>query len=158
MKLYEINQEIFNILNNIDEETGEISDDQFNQLSELKLAREEKIENTALYLKNIKAEIEAVKAEKDKFAKRQKALENSFESGKNYLKYELHGEKYKSIKNNIYYGSSESVKITNEELVPENYLIPQEPKIDRNAIKNALKAGESINGAELKKNEYIVIR
>ncbi len=158
MKLYEINQEIFNILNNIDAETGEISDDQFNQLSELKLAREEKIENTALYLKNIKAEIEAVKAEKDKFAKRQKALENSFESGKNYLKYELHGEKYKSVKNNIYYGSSESVEITNEELVPKDYLIPQEPKIDRNAIKKALKAGDMVNGAELKKNEYIVIR
>lgn len=158
MKLYEINNEIFNILNSVDEETGEISDDQFNQLAELQLAREEKIENTALYLKNVKAEIEAVKAEKDKFAKRQKALENNFENGKNYLKYELHGEKYKSVKNNIYYGSSESVEITDTELVPENYLIPQEPKIDRNAIKKALKAGENINGAELKKSEYIVIR
>ena len=158
MKLYEINNEIFNIFNSVDEETGEISDDQFNQLAELQLAREEKIENTALYLKNVKAEIEAVKAEKDKFAKRQKALENNFENGKHYLKYELHGEKYKSIKNNIYYGKSTSVEIKDVKSIPEEYLIPQDPQIDKKAIQKALKAGEDISGAELKESQYIVIR
>ena len=67
MNLYEIDAEIMNC---VDVETGEIFDvDKFEELS---LSREAKIENICLWIKNLKAEIEALKAEKDAFAKRQK--------------------------------------------------------------------------------------
>ena len=48
MKLYEINHEIEMILESIDEE---LTDEQFQALTDLEMKREEKIENTALYIK-----------------------------------------------------------------------------------------------------------
>lgn len=50
MTLYEINQTILSL---IDEETGEILDE--DQLERLNIAKEEKRENIALYIKNLRA-------------------------------------------------------------------------------------------------------
>ena len=158
MKLYEINQEIDEILSSIDEETGEITEEQFEQLTNLQFAREEKIENTALYIKNLKAEKEIIKKEKDRLADKERATENKIKSVTNYLKDMLRGEKYKSPLNSIYYGRSASVNITDFESIPGDYLIEQEPKVDKTAIRKAIQAGENISGAELKENQYIVIR
>ena len=66
MNLYEIDSEI---LGCVDITTGEIFDE--DKFEELSLSREAKIENICLWIKNLKAEIEALKAEKDAFAKRQ---------------------------------------------------------------------------------------
>ena len=60
MNLYEIDAEI---LGCVDVETGEIFDvDKFEELS---LTRDAKIENICLWIKNLKAQAEALKAEKD---------------------------------------------------------------------------------------------
>ena len=91
MNLFEIDNEIMNC---IDEETGEVID--IEKLDDLQMQREEKIENICLWIKNLKAEAEALKEEKDNFAKRQKAAENKAESLKQYIESYLNGEKYKS--------------------------------------------------------------
>ena len=56
MTLYEINNAI---LECVDMETGEIIDS--DKLSELQMAFDEKIENVALWIKDLKAESEAIK-------------------------------------------------------------------------------------------------
>ena len=61
--LYEINQAITEC---IDNETGEIID--VEKLEELQLEREAKIENVALWYKNLLSDAEAYKAEKNAFA------------------------------------------------------------------------------------------
>ena len=67
MTIYEINEEI---LNCIDLETGEIID--IDRLNDLQLERDAKIENVACWIKELKAEAEAIKAEKLVLAERQK--------------------------------------------------------------------------------------
>ena len=58
MTLYEIDQQL---LDCIDLETGEIIDAE--KLTELTMERDEKIEKVALWIKELKAEAEALKAE-----------------------------------------------------------------------------------------------
>ena len=80
MTLYEIDEQI---LGCVDSETGEIIDEE--KLAELNIAFDEKVENIALWIKNLLSEAEAIKQEKLKLGDRQKAAENKAESLKKYL-------------------------------------------------------------------------
>ena len=51
-----------------------------------------------------------------------------------------------------------SVNITDENILPEDYLIPQPPKVDKTSLKEALKSGIEVPGAELKQTEGLRIR
>ena len=88
MNLFEIENEIMNCW---DQETGEILDS--DRLDQLEMERDTKIENIALYIKNLTADAEALKAEKQSFAERQKAAENKAELLKKYLATYLAGQK-----------------------------------------------------------------
>ena len=93
MNLYEINEKLelgFDI------ETGEILDAEY--LDKLAMERDMKIENIALWIKNLKSEAEALKAEKDVFAQRQKSAENKMEQLKKYLANALAGKSSKQRK------------------------------------------------------------
>ena len=59
--LYEINKAILECL---DPETGEIIDD---RISELLMEKEQKLENIALWIKNLQADVQMFKSEKESF-------------------------------------------------------------------------------------------
>ncbi len=86
MTLYEIDKAITDLA---DPETGEITD--FEALDNLQMARDQKIENIACYYKNLVSDAEAIKAEKEALAERQKVAENKAARLKEYLSYALHG-------------------------------------------------------------------
>lgn len=151
--LYEINQ---GIIDCVDMETGEIIDAE--KLAELQIDRKDKIENIALYIKNLRADAAAYKAEKDEFARRQKVAENKEKSLTEYLASVLSGEKVKADRFSISYRKSQSVAITDSDSVPDEYKIKQEPKIDKAKIKKAIKEGADIAGAELVENQNIIIK
>ena len=67
-------------------------------------------------------------------------------------------EKVKAGSFSVSMSTSQAVNITNEKEIPCIYLVEQPPKIDKIGIKNALKAGEEINGAELINNTGVRIR
>ena len=73
--LYEINAQIEQAWSAaVDPETGEIiSEEAAQAIEQLSMARDEKVENLALYYKNLMAEAEALKAEKQTLAARQSA-------------------------------------------------------------------------------------
>ena len=73
--LYEIDNEI---LSCVDLETGEVIDTE--KLDALQMEREKKVEAVACWVKDLKAEAEAIKAEKQILADRQKAAENKAEN------------------------------------------------------------------------------
>ena len=151
--LYEISQELLNLT---DQDTGEITD--WEQFEALQMARDEKIENIGLWIKNLNAEAAAYKAEKDAFAEKQKRAENKAESLKKYLDSVLAGSKFKTTKLEVSYRKSTSVSI-DESKLPAKYL--QEVvsyKIDKRDISDKLKAGEVIEGATLIENQNIQIR
>lgn len=153
MNLYEIEKEIMDC---IDEETGEIVD--VEKLDSLVMERDVKIENICLWIKNLKADAVALKAEKDNFAARQKSAENKAESLTKYISSYLNGDKYKSARVTVSYRKSEAVNITDITQVPEEYIKPVEPQADKTAIKNAIKGGLIIPGAEIVENQNIQIK
>ena len=77
MKLYEIDQEIQKILDNmeIDEETGEAVLD-VEALEALQEQRQNKLEGAALYVKDLEAMAKAIREEEKALAKRRQAMES----------------------------------------------------------------------------------
>lgn len=142
--LYEINEAI---LACIDEETGEILDGE--RLNELQMERSDKIESVALWYKDLTAEIKAFKAEKNAFAERQKKAEAKAESIKKWLADALNGERFETAKALVSFRKSQKIEIDNIYDVDENFLRYSEPTADKNAIKDAIKAGEAVKGARL---------
>lgn len=153
MKLYEIDQAI---LNCIDLETGEIIDTE--QLDKLTMEREAKLENVACWIKELKVEAEALKAEKQRLAERQKVAENKMESLKKYLAYALDGQAFKTVRASVTFRKSQAVEIADIYKLDENYLRYKEPEADKTAIKEALKAGQTVAGATLVENTSVIIK
>lgn len=153
MKLYEINQAIMEC---VDLETGEIIDTE--QLDKLTMEREAKLENVACWIKELKAEAEALKAEKMAFAKRQQVAENKMESLKKYLAYALDGQAFKTVRASVTFRKSQAVEIADIYKLDENYLRYKEPEADKTAIKEALKAGQTVAGATLVENTSVIIK
>ena len=158
MTIYEINEQI---LNCIDSETGEIID--IDKLNELELERDAKIENVACWIKELKAEAEAIKAEKLALAERQKVAENKAESLKKWLAYALQGEKFKTAKCSVSFRKTESVEVTDEGLSNlmkehDELLTYKAPEPNKKAIKDAIKDGLSVEGVQLVQNTSTIIK
>ena len=151
--LYEIDEAIMSC---IDEETGEIIDSE--KLDKLQMERDKKIENVACWIKDLKAEAEALKAEKQAFAERQKVAENKMESLKKWLAYALKGEKFKTVRASVSFRTTDKVEIADIYKLDENYLRYKEPEADKDAIKKAIKAGQEVAGVTLVKNTSVIIK
>ena len=102
----------------------------------------------------LKAQAASFKAEADRLAAKAKARENSVKRLQDYLLYsmEVAGmEKLRTPLGLFYPQTTMSVEITNAWAVPDKFTIPQEPKVDRDAIKRAHKeTGEIFEGVEIK--------
>ena len=158
MTIYEINEQI---LNCIDPETGEIID--IDRLNDLQLERDAKIENVACWIKELKAEAEAIKTEKQTLAERQRVAENKAESLKKWLAYALQGEKFKTAKCSVSFRKTESVEVTDEGLSNlmkehDELLTYKAPEPNKKAIKDALKDGLSVQGVRLECNTSTIIK
>lgn len=143
MKLYEINEAI---LNCIDPETGEADPD---KLDGLLMMREEKLENLTLWVKELKAEADAIKAEEKALAERRQAKERKAESLKKYLDEALAGQKFETSRCVVSFRKSQKVEITDFDKIPDDYLRYKTPEPDKTAIKAAIKDGLTVEGCEL---------
>ena len=156
MTLYELDKAIadFELIVN---EDGEVLN--IDELDELQLAREQKIEGISLWVKNLEAEKEAVKHEKDNFADREKRLDKKIDSLKGYLTYALQGEKFSTPKVAVSFRKSESVLVKDEYLIPDEYCeftVMRKP--NKKNIKDALKKGKELMGVELVEKNNISIK
>ena len=158
MKLYEIDNAI---LECIDMETGEIIDAE--KLDALNMERDAKIENVVLWIKDLKAEAEAIKAEKLALAERQKIAENKVDSLKKWVAYALGGQKFSTAKCAVSFRNTESVEVTEEgieALMKEHneLLTYKAPEPNKKAIKDAIKDGLSVAGVQLVQNVSTIIK
>ena len=153
MNLFQIDEEIMSC---VDMETGEIVDTE--RLEQLQMDRDTKIENIACWIKNLTADVKALKAQKQAFADRQKAAENKAESLKKYLSGYLGGQKFSTDKVAISFRKTSSVNVTNIGQIPAEYLKYAEPTADKTAIKKAISAGVEITGAEIVEGQSISIK
>ena len=158
MKLYEIDNAI---LECIDMETGEVIDAE--KLDALNMERDAKIENVVLWIKDLKAEAEAIKAEKLALAERQKVAENKVESLKKWVAYALGGQKFSTAKCAVSFRNTESVEVTEEGLEAlmkehDELLTYKAPEPNKKAIKDAIKDGLNVVGVQLVQNVSTIIK
>ena len=157
MKLYEINQSIQDILDCVDPENGEISDILNNALTELEMAKSEKVLSIGKYLKSIDAEAKALAEEIKNLQGRKRVLDAKYEHIKNYLIANAAGESYKDTQCVISWRKSETVSIVClEQIDDEFFQIKRE--ISKTLIKDAIKAGREVLGAEITVNNNIQIK
>jgi len=157
MTLFEINKAILDFEFEVDEETGELLNAQ--DLDDLQMARDEKIENVGLWIKNLNAEAAAVKQEKDAMAHRQKMLEKKAESLKGYLAYALKGEKFATPKIAMSFRKSESVDILPGAEIPQEFIrVKTITEPDKAGLKKALKEGAQYEGITLAVKQNLQIK
>ena len=164
MTLYEIEADI---LTCVDPETGEIIDPA--KLDALQMERERKLENVALWVKDLRAEAEAIGNEVQALTARKKAAERKAEALKTWLGDALAGEIFKTPKVRVSYTHNSRLNVTDEKAAieyiektfvdPEAYLKYQTPEIRKDALKTLIKAGENfIPGVSLEPTESVVIK
>lgn len=156
MNLYDIEYEITNC---VDSETGEIIDEK--RLDALQMAREKKIENILLWIKNLKSEAGAIREEEKKLADRRQSDEKKAESLTQYVQNALNGEKFKTSRVVASYRKSEAVIVDDLQLMQETcdeYLKYKDPEPDKAKIKAALKDGITVPGCHLEERQNITIK
>lgn len=161
MRLYEIDEKIMEAFERaINAETGEILDaEAFAELDSLQIMRDEKIEGVLLWIKNLSAEAEALKAEKQAFELRQRQAANKAESLKRYISGVLNGEKFKTPKVSVTWRKSEAAEFTGNVFeLPEECRTYKDPTVNKTELKRRLKAGEEIAGAQLVVRNNIQIK
>lgn len=147
----------------IDLDTGEVIS-VADALEKLEMARETKIENAAIMVKNLSAEAAAIKAEEEKLAKRRKAIENKAEDVKQFLVRALTredgtSEKFRTARAAVTVKMNPAkVIISDEKLLPEVFfreIIDRKP--DKEQIKEVLSRGIEVPGAALERGRSVMI-
>lgn len=157
MNLYEIKQEFEKAIEEcVDMETGEIINP--TRLDELNMVLTDKRENVALYIKNLSAEAKAIDEEAKNLTNRKRVLNNKVEGLKKYLADNLEGHKFETAKVVVSFRKSEQLEINSIKHIPTEYLISQEPKIDKVALKKLIKQGAVINGVQIITKQNIQIK
>lgn len=167
MKLYELTHDYLAFMQAV--ENDEIPEEAIADTLEAITAEiEDKADNIACLLKNLDAEIVAIKAEETRLAERRKTKEKSHERIKAYLAETLQSAgfaKLETARNKITFRKSESVEVADEEAFikwataqRDDLLTYSAPKVNKTAIKNALKEGEEIVGAQLVAKNNIQIK
>lgn len=162
MKLYEIDDRLAACIKisddqAVDTETGEVID--IEALEALEMERDAKIENIGIWIKELTATADAIKAEKNKLMEREKSARNKAESLKEFLTAYLGGKKFETARVAIKFRNVESVSVPDVAALPAEYIRTKiTNEADKTAIKNAIKAGEVIAGAELVKKQSISIK
>ena len=172
MTLYEINEQFSAAMEMyeagvdevVDTETGEVKS-LSDVLAELNMSREEKIENTVRYIKNLRADSEAARAEAANLIERADRFDKKAEQLEDYLLSQL-GD-CKKLETPLYTlkvrVSKSTYCPTDEEAIqrlPERFWnVKTTVKVtpDKKAIKAALEKGEKLEGCSIVENRRLSI-
>ena len=157
--LYEISEEYLNALENIVAEDGTIDT---TALEEINGNLQDKVEATALFIKDCEAMAKMIKEEEAALASRRKTLENTVTNLKGYLTdcmSIVNMSKYASPKVAISFRSSKAVEIINEAMIPHELMTEKVTYTpNKTEIKKAIEEGIEVPGAELVERRNIQIK
>lgn len=166
MKLYEIANDYLSLMEAI--ENGEIPEEALaDTLESIESGIEEKADNIACMLKNLSAEIAAIKAEENNLAERRKQREKTHERLKEYLSSTLQRvgkTKIETARNLISFRKSESVEIDEEAFAKwawaakRDDLLIYTAKANKTEVKRELNNGVEMFGACIVKKQNIQIK
>ncbi len=162
MKLYEIPGTIRAALDRIevDEETGEIINAA--DLDAVEAEAHEKLESTALYVRELNAEADALKDEIERLTDRRRSLEkrSTFLKGLMLQGIDALGAtKLKTPMVTISVRTSKAVELDADALdkIPESF-VRVKREADKTAIKSAIEGGFDVPGAHIVENRSISMR
>ena len=122
---------------------------------------ETKADNIAKVLRDFDGDIEALKAEEERLAKKRKAIENRQKQLKKYLQNSMLVLDKRKFKTDLFsfniQKNAPSLKILDESKIPEDYY-KIEKKLNKNDLKEAVKKGLFEDAAKLVQTESLRIR
>lgn len=141
----------------------------FDSLTALEGEFNEKAENVAVYIKNLTADINEMKAEEKRLKSRRVSAENQVERMKKYLLNSMQAIGVKKISmpraRITLRLNAESVVVENEKALidwamrhDETILKYQEPELKKTDIKELLRMGEKIPFARLERKESVMLK
>lgn len=150
MTIWEIDRALEGL---VDPETGELLD--YESFSQLQMERDTKIENMALWWKNLTSDVAEMKAAEKDISERRKAKERKAARLKEYIEQSLAGEKFETARCAISYRRSKALETDSS--VPKwlydngyrDLVVEQAPKIDARGVTDLIKGGVAVPGAEL---------
>lgn len=159
--LYDIESEQLRIFNELTENGGELTEELEAALRLNAENFEAKAEGYIKAIRNNLSDAEAYKAEMERLAAKKKTAENTAKYLKERLQegMQIMGEEKRKVGTfSLRLSTSKAVEVTDMEALDEKYLVFAEPKVNKTAIKDAIKAGEEVKGAMLVENVSVVIR
>ena len=147
----------------IDEETGELGS-VVQALDALRMAREEKLENVACWVKNLCAEADAIREEENRLIKRRKSAETKAARLKAWLLAAMTREdgttdKIKTGRVSISVKRNPPSTVVNDLLLPSTYKVAKITyQANKELIKRELLAGGEVPGAYLEYGRSVVIK
>lgn len=164
MSLYTLSQdliEIDEILENAEQE--EIKEEASEIKEIIKKEIENKAENIAYYIRNTESNIEQKKAEEKRIKESRQADEKRLKNFKDYVIEvfaELDKKKIETSIGKLSVRTSKAVEVSADvNTLPEQYKrVKTTVEADKKALKDAIKAGEHIDGVELVENYSLGIR
>lgn len=159
MNLYEIANAIQDISEMVDED-GVLLPEAEKALDELQMTQTEKFKNLWALIKNLSSNAEMIKAEKQRLAAKQSALENKVDRLKAYLKFIMEKSNMNKFEAWIFSFSLRnfsSVVVANIDSLPEEYKkITTEAK--KTELAAALKEWKTIEWVSIATNKSIIIK
>ena len=161
--LYEIDRDIQAFIDGLFEmadENGEVDID-MDILEDLKEQRQTKLENIALYIKNLASDAQAIKEEEITLAERRKRLERKCERLKGILVRSMMENGEKELSSARYCAKirdSKATEIYDDSAIPDKYMVEKKTFApDKTAIKKAIESGEEVAGARIIINHNLKI-
>jgi len=156
--LYELSSNFMEVQSLIEEGNEGLQD----TLDSIDLAIEDKLENIAKLIRNLDGDAAALKNEEKRLADKRKSIENNINNLKQYSQSALEATGKRKLNAGIFTYSIQknppSLSILDEKKIPQKYYEEVEPKLNKTAIKEKLKNGDDVPGAELHQAEGVRIK
>ena len=159
MNLYELTDSYLKVLELIENGEEGLED----TLESLNDTIELKADGYARIIRNLEANAVALKTEIDRLTNRRRSIENSIDRLKENLKNAMIATGKEKIKTDLFnvtvVNNPVAVNVIDEKLIPEKYFkVEIIRKLDKLSLRDAIKNGEEIQGAELTQGKGLRIK
>ena len=132
-------------------------------LESIDSAIEQKADGLMYVIRDLEVDVVGLKEEEARLKKKREVAERKIKRLKQYLQDNMETVGKTKFKTQLFsyniQNNPASLKLTDEKLIPQKYYtVETSRKYDNKAIKDDLKAGKVINGAELKTSQSLRIR
>lgn len=161
--LYELTERyaaLFELACDEADDEGQVGRDFVEALKRLEDEINFKLESCCRLWRSLDAQLLGVKTERERLAKRERALENRLQSLKDYLKDSLIANGIQKRQVGIFNlrlqkNSQASVVIEDEKLLPADAFVAPPPQLSKLWIREAIESGKEVPGAYLETGQHV---